>query len=88
MVRRAFDGLGQDSIMYDGELSKVEALVNAESATIYGTSLTLEYLFNNQWRTRHDLTLTKGEDKAGLPMRHVPPTFGDSHFIYEGQKWF
>lgn len=88
MVRRAYDGLGQDSIMYDGELSKVEALVNAESATIYGTSINLEYLFNNQWRTRHDLTFTKGEDKEGLPMRHVPPTFGNSHFIYEGQKWF
>lgn len=88
MVRRAFDGLGQDSILYDGEISRVEALVNAESATIYGTTVNVEYLFNNQWRTRHDITITKGEDSEGLPMRHVPPTFGSSHIIFEGPKLY
>lgn len=88
MVRRAFDGLGQDSILYDGEMSRVEALVNAESATIYGTTVNVEYLFNNQWRTRHDITITKGEDSEGLPIRHVPPTFGSSHIIFEGPKLY
>ncbi|MCY1721514.1 TonB-dependent receptor [Prolixibacteraceae bacterium Z1-6] len=88
MVRRAYDGLGQDSIMYDGEMSKVEALVNAESATIFGANINLEILFTNQWRTRHDLTFTKGEDSEGLPLRHVPPTFGNSHLIFENQHWF
>jgi hemoglobin/transferrin/lactoferrin receptor protein len=88
MVRRAYDGLGQDSILYDGEMSKIEALVNAESASIYGANINLEILFTNQWRTRHDLTFTNGEDSEGLPLRHVPPTFGNSHFIFENQKWF
>ena len=88
MVRRAFDGLGQDSILYDGEMSRVEALVNAESATIYGTTVNIEYLFNNQWRTRHDITVTKGEDSEGLPIRHVPPVFGSSHIIFEGPKLY
>ncbi|WP_163322118.1 TonB-dependent receptor plug domain-containing protein [Draconibacterium mangrovi] len=88
MVRRAFDGLEQDSILYDGEMSRVEALVNAESATIYGTTLNVDYLFNNQWRTRHDITITKGEDSEGLPIRHVPPVFGSSHIIFEGPKLY
>ncbi|HYQ59079.1 MAG TPA: TonB-dependent receptor, partial [Draconibacterium sp.] len=88
MVRRAFDGLGTDSILYDGEMSRVDALVNAESATIYGTTLNVEYLLNNQWRTRHDITITKGEDSDGLPIRHVPPTFGSSHIIFEGPKLY
>ena len=88
MVRRPYNGLGVDSIMYDGELSKVEALVNAESATIYGLSLNFEYLFSNQWRTRHDITFTHGEDSDGYPMRHVPPSFGSSHLIFESQRWF
>ena len=88
MVRRDFKLNGQDSIMYDGEMSKVEALVNAESATIYGASLSFEYLFNNNWRTRHDITLTEGEDSDSYPVRHVPPTFGNSHLIFENQKWF
>ena len=88
MVRRDYDGLGVDSILYDGDLSKVEALVNAESATIYGLSANFEYLFSNQWRTRHDITFTSGKDSDGFPMRHVPPTFGSSHFIYESLKWY
>lgn len=88
MVRRDFMLNGQDSIVYDGELSKVEALVNAESARIYGASLSLEYLFSNTFRTRNDITITRGEDSEGFPPRHVPPTFGSSHLIFETQKWF
>ncbi|WP_340111150.1 TonB-dependent receptor [Maribellus mangrovi] len=88
MVRRAYSGLGTDSILYDGEMSKVEALVNAESAKIYGLNINLEFLFNHHWRTRHDISLTKGEDSEGYPIRHVPPTFGSSHLIYENQLWY
>ncbi len=88
MVRRDFLFNGQDSILYDGEQSKVEALVNAESATIYGASLTFEYLFNNYLRTKGNITVTKGEDSDNLPLRHVPPTFGNAHLIYENQNLF
>ncbi|MEN8116683.1 MAG: TonB-dependent receptor [Bacteroidota bacterium] len=88
MVRRNFSLNGQDSILYDGEMSKVEALVNAESATILGANFNFEYLFSNNIRTRHDLTITKGKDSEGVPLRHVPPTFGNSHFIFENHRWF
>lgn len=88
MVRRDYSLNGQDSILYDGEMSKVEALVNAESANIYGLNLNFEYLFTNQWRTRHDISFTSGEDSDGLPMRHVPPIFGNSHLIFENQLWY
>jgi len=88
MVRRDFTVNGQDSIMYDGVLSKVEALVNADAANIYGGTVSLEYLFTNAFRNRTDLTLTDGEDSDGLPLRHAPPLFGSSHFIYEKQKLF
>lgn len=88
MVRRDFLLNGQDSIIYDGHMSKVEALVNAESATIIGANFTFEYLFSNVLRTRNDLTITHGKDSEGLPIRHVPPTFGSSHLIYETQKLY
>ena len=88
MVRRDFSLNGQDSIMYDGELSKVEALVNAESAKLYGMNINLEILISHNWRTRHDISFTYGKDSEGYPVRHVPPTFGSSHFIYENQSWF
>jgi len=88
MVRRDYTLNGQDSIIYDGEMSKVEALVNAESATIFGANITFEYLLTNALRTRNDLTITRGEDSEGLPLRHVPPAFGSSHLIYESQKLY
>jgi hemoglobin/transferrin/lactoferrin receptor protein len=86
MVRRDFTLNGQDSILYDGTLSKVEALVNAESAVIFGGNFAFEYLFTNSIRTRHDLTFAKGTDSDDYPVRHVPPTFGSSHLIFENQK--
>jgi hemoglobin/transferrin/lactoferrin receptor protein len=88
MVRRDFLLNGQDSILYDRELSKVEALVNAESATIYGGSFSFEYVMDNFFRTRHSLTLTQGEDSEGEPIRHVAPAFGVSHLIFENKIWF
>jgi len=88
MVRRDYLLNGQDSILYDGVMSKVEALVNTESATIYGANFTFEYLITNSLRTRSDLTIAKGKDSEGFPLRHVPPTFGSSHLIYENQKLF
>ena len=86
MVRRDYALNGQDSILYDGMMSKVEALVNTESATIIGANFTFEYVISNLLRTRNDLTITKGKDSEDLPIRHVPPTFGSSHLIYENQK--
>lgn len=88
MVRREYGLNGQDSIMYDGLLSKIEALVNAESATIFGANFTFEFILSQALRTRNDITITKGEDSDGLPLRHVPPTFGSSHLIYEIQKLY
>jgi len=88
MVRRDFSLNGNDSIMYDGILSDVEALVNAESAQIYGGSFAFEYLFTPFLRTRNNLTIINGEDAEGYPLRHVPPTFGSSHLMLERQKWF
>ena len=88
MVRREYTVSGKDSMIYDGSLSRVEALVNAESAVIYGGSFAFEYLFTNQLRTKNQVSVINGEDSDGYPLRHVPPTFGSSHLIFENQNWF
>ncbi len=88
MVRRDYTLNGQDSILYDGTMSNVQALVNAESASILGANFTFEYILANGLRTSNYLTITKGEDSDGLPVRHVPPLFGSSHLIYEKQKLY
>ncbi len=88
MVRRDFTLNGQDSILYDGVMSKVQALVNADEATIYGGTFGFDFIFSNHIRTEHDITITKGEDSDGYAVRHVPPTFGSSHLIFENYRWF
>lgn len=88
MVRRDFRLNGQDSILYDGILSKVEALVNAESARIFGGSILLEFLVTPELRSVNNFTLTFGKDSEGLPMRHVPPAFGRSHLQFQKNRLF
>lgn len=88
MVRRDFTLNGQDSILYDGTMSKVEALVNADAADIYGGTLAFEYIFTPHFHTKHDITITKGKDSDGYHVRHAPPTFGSSHLIFENRRWY
>lgn len=88
IVRRDFLLNGRDSVIYDGLLSKVEAMVNAESAEIYGSTFLFQYLFSNYLRIKSDLSLTSGKDSDGYPVRHAPPAFGSTHLIYENPKWF
>ncbi len=86
MVRRDFTFNGMDSIIYDGELSKVEALVNTDEATVYGFQLGVYADLSENLSFKTNLTYTKGEDKEGLPLRHVAPLFGSTHFIFKAKK--
>jgi hemoglobin/transferrin/lactoferrin receptor protein len=83
MVRRDYILNGQDSIFYDGTLSKVEAVVNAASANIYGGSLTLYAKLSKCFSLRSNLTYTYGRDNDDVPLRHVAPFFGSTAIKYE-----
>ena len=87
MVRRNFKFNGQDSIMYDGEQSKVEALVNAGKAYIYGASVALSAELNTNFSAHTELSYTKGRDRSsGEPLRHIAPLFGRAGVAYKTQK--
>ncbi len=87
MVRDEFTFNGQDSIFYDGELSKVFALQNAESATVYGFQLGLLGDLNRHWSIEVHYNYTRGETKNGDALRHVAPTFGDFHAVYQAKRF-
>ncbi len=82
MVRRDFTLNGQDSIVYDGEMSKVQALVNAGSAQIYGGSFGFEANITKSLGFKTGLTYMKGKDNDGYPVRHVSPLFGNAGLTY------
>lgn len=83
IVRRAFTVNGQDSIMYDGELSGVKANVNAGSAVIYGLSADAQIAISRTLRLKGAITWTDGEDNEGEALRHASPLFGSTHLIFE-----
>jgi hemoglobin/transferrin/lactoferrin receptor protein len=83
MVRREHTFNGKDSIWYDGVYSKVEAVVNTGSATIYGASLIFNWSLYNNLGFRTVLTYTKGTDNEGFALRHAPPLYGSTSLTYE-----
>jgi len=87
MVRSDFSFQGKDSILYDGALSKVEALVNADYAGIYGGSFMMELFVTPQISLKNSMSYTWGEDSFGDPIRHAAPFFGSSHISYKAEKY-
>lgn len=83
MVRRDFQINGQDSIVYDGEMSKVQALVNTGFATIYGLSFQLDFQIISSLKFNSTLTFMKGADDEGFALRHAPPLYGSSALVFE-----
>ncbi len=88
MVRRDFTFSGQDSIVYDGELKKVQALVNTGKAYIYGFSVVLQGDLSRHWGLFSSLTVTEGQDLIDdEPLRHTPPPFGRTALYYKRKNW-
>ena len=83
MVRRDFSINGQDSIMYDGEMSKVQAVVNTGYANIYGASILVNVKLTQQLGFKTALTYIKGIDDEGYTLRHAPPMYGNTSLVYE-----
>ncbi len=83
MIRQDHTFNGQTHIMYDGELSRVQAIVNAGSANIYGGSLSLELLLSQSLKLHTTHSVTFGSDSNDEPIRHVAPAFGNLGLTYE-----
>lgn len=90
MVRRDYTLNGQDSIMYDGELSKVQALQNAAQATVYGVQAGIEIKLPSGFGFSTRYNYQKGEeeldDGTTSPSRHAAPAYGVTRIIYNYQR--
>ena len=90
LVRRSFLFNGESQIMYNGELSDVQAIQNAAKAYVYGFELGLDAFLTDNLSLSSNLTLTQGieeeADGTDSPGRHVAPTFGDFHILWKNQK--
>jgi hemoglobin/transferrin/lactoferrin receptor protein len=86
MVRHDFMFNGEDSIDYLGTPSKVEAIVNAGYARVYGVTINLQANLLKNLILKSSLNITEGKEQGGIPLRHATPVFGTTHLIYESSK--
>lgn len=86
MLRSDFTFNGQSSILYDGEWSKVEAIVNAGKANIYGVSLGMDIDFSSELEFQTNHTFIAGEDEEENRLRHIPPIYGFASLVYKPSK--
>lgn len=90
MVRRDFQLNGQDSILFQGEMSQVQAIQNAAFATVYGLQLGLEYKLPAGFKFSSDINLQKGQEELDngnrSPSRHAPPAYGISRLTYKTER--
>ncbi|KPK87842.1 MAG: TonB-dependent receptor, partial [Bacteroides sp. SM23_62_1] len=90
LVRRDFRMNGLDSIMYDGELSKVQAIQNAAKAYVWGIQVGLEAKLPKGFGVLSRFNYQKGEeeldDGSTNPLRHAAPWFNITHFTYSSHK--
>ena len=90
LVRRDFTLNGASQIMYDGELSQVQAIQNAAKANVYGIQAGVEVKMPSGFRFSTDLNFQKGEEELDngdkSPSRHAAPFFGVSRIGYANSK--
>jgi hemoglobin/transferrin/lactoferrin receptor protein len=80
---------GQDSIMYDGQLSQVMSTVNAAKSRIFGIEGMLNAKLNDQFNLLATVNYTNGRiltDSVPYPLDHIPPTFGKVSLGYVNGK--
>jgi len=90
MVRRDYTLSGQEYIMYDGVLSRIQAIQNAAVSNVYGIQASIEVKLPGGFSLSSDLNYQKGEeeldDGSVSPSRHAAPWFGASRLVYDYQN--
>ena len=90
LVRRDFSINGQTEIIYQGELSTIQAIQNGGKAEIYGFEAGLEINFTKNLQFTSQYNYTGGyqleEDGSKVAVRHVAPQFGNGHLIWIYKK--
>jgi hemoglobin/transferrin/lactoferrin receptor protein len=86
MIRHDFLFNGEDSIIYKGVLSKVQAITNATFARVYGFHINLQANITGFLLVSSALNITKGKEKGDIPLRHAAPLFGSTHIIYKSSR--
>ncbi len=89
LVRRNYSINGEDEIMYDGELSQVQAIQNASKAWIYGFEVGLRINLSAKLKLNSQYNIIGGTEEDNdieVPVRHIAPNFGNTHLTWESKS--
>ncbi|MFN5627990.1 MAG: TonB-dependent receptor domain-containing protein, partial [Bacteroidota bacterium] len=81
---------GLDSIIYDGELSKVTSNKNSNEAFLYGLNSFLSADISESFTIYSCINYTYARiktDSINYPLDHIPPSFGKTSFIFRKPKF-
>jgi hemoglobin/transferrin/lactoferrin receptor protein len=74
---------GEDSVVYDGQLSQVRTTTNAGNAYVYGFEAMLSGKLNDHLIMIATVNYTKGRNATNsIPLDHIPPVFGKIAMVY------
>lgn len=92
LVRRDYTLEGQDSILYEGIMSRVQAIQNAARATVYGIQAGLEIKLPSGFEFTSSFNFQKGEEELDngdvSNSKHAAPMFGISRLSYHRGNLF
>ena len=80
---------GEDSILYDGELSQVLTTVNSEKAYLYGFNAGFDAKLGSFFTLASYITYTYGRietDTTPYPLDHIPPVYGKTSLAFKKNK--
>ena len=88
LVQHDFTLNEQDSIFYDGENTKIQAIVNTDNAIVYGVNAYARVNFTEALSFNASYNFTKGIDLANdIPLEHIAPQFGKIDLTYDQGNW-
>lgn len=91
IVVRDYTFNGMDSMVYDGQMSKVQAAQNANAGYVRGVTGTLSFIFDEMFSLKSTATYTFGRyyDQTNdtiVPLDHIPPAFGQTSLSMKTKK--
>ena len=89
LVRRDYTLNGESEIMYNGELSQVQAIQNASKAWIYGFEVGMKINLSEKLKFTSQYNIiggTEEDNDVEVPVRHIAPNFGNTHLTWQSKK--
>lgn len=91
LTQRDFKYNGQDTVTYDGNKYKVQAMQNTDRAYIYGFNAACQFDFNEHISFKSNLNYTFGrysdvKNDTVVPLDHIAPVFGQSSLMFKAKR--